>query len=147
MAMIEAALAMNSGGVATDDRQSVVALAAPSAENVARFDAAMGDAGGWLDGAVPGGPFGTGAPTGLPGPAGRNLVEMGDQAMNRLDVISDDYMALKDNIGATPGGGTPTMVDMLRMQATVLQASVNIELVSKVISRSTQNVDQLTRIQ
>lgn len=145
MAMIEAALASNSGGVGIDDRRGVAALAAPSSESVARFDAAMGDAEGWLDGAVPGGPFG--ADTGPPGPAGRNLSEMGDRVMNKLDVISDDYMALKSNFGATPDGRAPPIVEMLRMQANLVQATVTFELVSKVISRSTQNIDQLTRIQ
>ncbi len=148
MAMIEAALSLNASGVALDDRRGVAPLAAPSAENVARFDAAMGDAEGWLDGAVPGGPFGAGTEPGLPGgPAGRNLTDMGDRVMNKLDVISDGYMALKTNMGGTPGGGTPPIVEVLRMQATLVEATVNIELVSRVITRSTQNIDQLTRIQ
>lgn len=147
MAMIEAALSLNAGGVALDDRRGVAPLAAPSAENVARFDAAMGDAEGWLDGAVPGGPFGAGAASGVPGPAGSNLSDMGDRVMNKLDVISDGYMALKSNMGGTADGGVPPIVEVLRMQATLVEATVNIELVSKVITRSTQNIDQLTRIQ
>jgi len=145
MAIAEVALSLGSSGIAADDRLAGAAMpAAPSPENVARFNAAMGDDAGWLDGAVPGSPFSGTAP----GPAGPSpLNGLGDRLVNGLDQASNEYLDLKNSIGGKPGGAEPSLVEMLRMQATVIQATVTFELAGKVISRSTQNVDQLTRIQ
>ena len=40
-----------------------------------------------------------------------------------------------------------TMADMLRLQVQMLQVSVQVELVGKAISKATQNVDQLSKLQ
>ena len=40
-----------------------------------------------------------------------------------------------------------TLADMLRMQMQMLQLSVQVEMAGKAISKATQNIDQLTKLQ
>ncbi|MNR25606.1 Type III secretion needle MxiH like protein [compost metagenome] len=40
----------------------------------------------------------------------------------------------------------PTVADMMRLQADLLHVSVNYEMVSKAVSRTTQNIDSLVRM-
>ena len=46
-----------------------------------------------------------------------------------------------------PGAPAPGVSDLLRLQLSMAQLSLQAELVGKVIGRSTQNIDQLVRMQ
>ena len=137
---------LDSGGlVGGGAKASVTGLAFPDSANVARFDAAMADPEAPPDAVVSANRISSGDEAA--GPAGRNnIADLGERVVNQLQKVSVDYERLKSGLGQPGDRDLPSLVEMLRWQASMLQASVNAELIGKCVSRSTQNIDQLTRI-
>lgn len=73
---------------------------------------------------------------------------LGDRLLNSLQTKSDDFTAkfeaTKKQLEADQSMGAR---ELLSMQLQVTQMSVQYEMLGKVVSRATQNVDQLVRIQ
>lgn len=118
-------------------------LAEPSALATERFNALM---------AAPVQPELTGVQSALQsafGPAAPEaLPTLGNQILASLQSSTTEFSQKWQGIagGLEQMGERPAVADMLRMQAELLQVSVQYELVGKAVSRSTQNVDALVRM-
>ncbi|MBS1196642.1 MAG: EscI/YscI/HrpB family type secretion system inner rod protein [Proteobacteria bacterium] len=75
-------------------------------------------------------------------------LNLGDRILNGLQGVSTDFQQSWKNVTAVlEGGNTMTAADLLKMQMNLTQMSIQYDLVGKVISRSTQNIEQLVKIQ
>lgn len=73
---------------------------------------------------------------------------LGDRILSGMNGVSSDLQGAWKNIAATLNTDRPLNTqDMLKMQMHLSQVSVQYDLVGKAISRSTQNIDQLVRVQ
>lgn len=73
---------------------------------------------------------------------------MGDQILNGLqNVASELKQSINDVSTALKPGVDLSVSDLLRAQMGLMQVSVTYELVGKGISKSTQNLDQLVKLQ
>ena len=73
---------------------------------------------------------------------------LGDQILGGLQGFSRDYQQAWSTVSATlESGADLRMPDMLKLQMGLTQMSIQYELVGKAISRSTQNLDQLVKLQ
>ena len=74
---------------------------------------------------------------------------MGDNILNGLQHMSTEMQQTWTSVGgALDGAGNKLgMHDLLRMQLGLSQMSIQYELVGKAVSRSTQNIDQLVKLQ
>ena len=73
---------------------------------------------------------------------------MGDNILTGMESMSSEYRQAMTKVNAAlDSSGDMTISDMLRLQMGLMQISVQHELVAKGISRSTQNLDQLVKIQ
>ena len=74
---------------------------------------------------------------------------LGDNILNGLQRMSSEMQQTWSNVGAALGGAGQNlgMRDMLRMQLGLSTMSIQYELVGKAVSRSTQNIDQLVKLQ
>jgi len=73
---------------------------------------------------------------------------MGDSILNGMQNLSADFQqSWKTVSSALESGNTMTTTDMLKLQLGLTQMSVQYDLVGKAISRSTQNLDQLVKLQ
>lgn len=90
-------------------------------------------------------------PAQAPGPVAQGAPggTLGDAILHGLRSVQGDYRRTVADVGrALEAAGTaPSMQEMLRMQLSLAQWSVQTELAGKVIGRSTQNIDQLVRMQ
>ena len=80
-------------------------------------------------------------------PAGEG--SLGDRILRGLNRVQSSF---SETVGAVqksldPGAPAPGVSDLLRLQLSMAQLSLQAELVGKVIGRSTQNIDQLVRMQ
>jgi type III secretion protein I len=83
---------------------------------------------------------GIGAPAGPP--------SLGDSILAGMRNVQSGFQGAVQQVAASlEPGAQMTLPDMLKMQLALVQLSVQVELASKAISRSTQNIDQLVRIQ
>ena len=73
---------------------------------------------------------------------------LGGQILSGLRGMSADFSDKWHGIanGLDSMGAQPAISDMLRLQAQLVQVSVQYELVGKAVSRSTQNIDTLVRM-
>jgi type III secretion protein I len=73
---------------------------------------------------------------------------LGNQILGSLRSTTTEYAEKWQGISGRLDamGGQPSVADMMRLQADLLQVSVNYEMVSKAVSRSTQNIDSLVRM-
>jgi type III secretion protein I len=78
--------------------------------------------------------------------SGRTL---GDNILGGLHRLSTDLQQTWKSMGAALGGtaAAPNMRDLLKVQMNLASMSVQYELVSKAVSRATQNIDQLVKLQ
>lgn len=74
---------------------------------------------------------------------------VGDRVLNGMQSVSHDFRDSWKRAAATlgPDGAAMDLGQMLSLQLHLTQASVQFDLVGKAISRSTQNFDQLVRVQ
>jgi type III secretion protein I len=74
---------------------------------------------------------------------------LGDSILRGLNGVQNGF---NDTVAAVTrslesSAATPSVQDLLRMQMAMAQLSVQVELAGKAIGRSTQNLDQLVRMQ
>lgn len=113
---------------------------APDALATARFEQVMNTPPGpGLD------PAATGTASPLPAAENRTL---GDNILAGMQNLSTDFQqSWKAVSQALEAGQDMTTADMLKLQLGLTQMSVQYDLVGKAISRSTQNLDQLVKLQ
>ena len=63
---------------------------------------------------------------------------------NTTTEYSEKWQGISGRLDAM--GAQPSVADMMRLQADLLHVSVNSEMVSKAVSRTTQNIDSLVRM-
>ena len=73
----------------------------------------------------------------------------GDAILDGMKAVGTEFREGWDQMRAALSRGSEvlTLADMLRMQMHMIQLSVQVELVGKAISRATQNIDQLAKLQ
>jgi type III secretion protein I len=73
---------------------------------------------------------------------------IGDSILSGLQNMSSDFRQSWAAVhAALDRGPTMTITEMLKMQMGLTQMSIQYDLVGKAISRSTQNLDQLVKLQ
>lgn len=75
---------------------------------------------------------------------------VGDRILHSIQGVSSDFKNSWETVSkalSTNSTEPMGMQEMLKLQLNLVQTSFQYEMVSKVISRSTQNLDQLVRIQ
>ena len=73
---------------------------------------------------------------------------LGDRMLAGMQGLSTDFRQSWETVAATlQSGETMTMTDMLKLQMGLTQMAIQTEWVGKAISRSTQNLDQLVKMQ
>jgi type III secretion protein I len=72
---------------------------------------------------------------------------LGETIMNGLRAASDDMSSRWNAVANVLNSEHVTMSDLLRVQLGLAQVSLQSELVSKVISKSTQEIDELVKLQ
>ena len=96
-------------------------------------------------------PSSAGAASGLATPAAIAAaspdVSLGDRILNTLETSSTRIRSAWAEADQALRRPDMQMTDMLRLQMTVLEASIQYDLLSKGISKSTQNLDQILRTQ
>lgn len=81
----------------------------------------------------------------LPPPGQRS---MGDSILAGMQSMSTEFQQSWSRVNSALGSGQEmTVPDMLRMQMGLAQMSIQYEMVSKAVSRSAQNLDQLVKLQ
>lgn len=73
---------------------------------------------------------------------------LGNQILASLRSTTTEYSEKWQGISGRLDamGAQPSVADMMRLQADLLHVSVNSEMVSKAVSRTTQNIDSLVRM-
>ncbi len=80
-------------------------------------------------------------------PAPQATGTMGERILNGLNNLSSDFQQSWKNVNdVLDGGGTLTTAEMLKLQMNLTQMSIQYDLVGKVLSRSTSNIEQLVKI-
>lgn len=73
---------------------------------------------------------------------------LGDRILNGLSGLSSDFTQSWKNVNAVlENGASVSTADMLKLQMGLTQLSIQYDLVGKAISRSTQNIEQLVKMQ
>jgi len=73
---------------------------------------------------------------------------LGDTILSGMNKLSAEFQQSWRTVNAVlDEGSRMTMADMLKLQMGMVQMSVQYDLVGKAISRSTQNLDQLVKMQ
>lgn len=74
---------------------------------------------------------------------------LGDQVLGGLQKVQGDFQGHLQAVGRMlqPGAPAPGVPELLRLQLGMAQLAVQVEVVGKAIGRSTQNIDQLVRMQ
>ena len=75
---------------------------------------------------------------------------VGDRILNGINNLTTDMKSSWDSVSkavTANSGDAVNMQDLLKLQLHLVQTSFQYEMVGKVISRSTTNLDQLVRIQ
>jgi type III secretion protein I len=74
---------------------------------------------------------------------------LGDQVLGGLQKVQGDFQGHLQAVGRLLEPGAPALgvPDLLRLQLGMAQLAVQVEVVGKAIGRSTQNIDQLVRMQ
>ena len=72
---------------------------------------------------------------------------MGDTILSGLRSVSDDMSSKWSAVSRALDAPNLQVAQMLKLQLTISQMSVQYDLVGKAISRSTQNIDQLVKLQ
>ncbi|HSW06936.1 type III secretion system inner rod subunit SctI [Aquabacterium sp.] len=74
---------------------------------------------------------------------------LGDQVLQGLHQVQNDFQGHVAAVGRmlAPGAAPLGVPELLRLQLGMAQLAVQVEVVGKAIGRSTQNIDQLVRMQ
>jgi type III secretion protein I len=73
---------------------------------------------------------------------------LGDAILSGMQNLSADFQQSWKTVNAAlDGGDLMTMSEMLKLQMGLVQVSIQYDMVGKVISRTTQNIDQLVKMQ
>lgn len=73
---------------------------------------------------------------------------LGDRVLNGMQSVSGEFQNIWQSVSNTLASAEPLDTRaMLKLQLQLSQVSVQYELLGKVVGRSTQNIDQLVRIQ
>lgn len=74
---------------------------------------------------------------------------LGDQVLRGLQRVQGDFNGHLSAVGRMLDAGAPApgVTELLRMQLGMSHMAVQLEVVGKAIARSTQNIDQLVRMQ
>lgn len=74
---------------------------------------------------------------------------VGDRILAGMQGVSSDFQSAWKSVSASLDANSQSMgmQDLLKLQLQLVQVSVQYDLVGKAVSRSTQNFDQLVRIQ
>ena len=74
---------------------------------------------------------------------------MGDRILAGMQSVSGEFQSAWKSVSASLDANAETMgmQDLLKLQMHLVQVSVQYVLVGKAVSRSTQNFDQLVRVQ
>jgi type III secretion protein I len=141
MEVIGTKLALNA--VSSEVGAGGTALAAPDARAAERFAEIM------QAGPVSMGPVTAAAPEVLPAAVSTATTQtIGDKILGGLSSLSTDFQQSWKSVAAVVNNdGMVTTNDMLKLQMNLTQMSVQYDLLGKAISRSTQNVEQLVKIQ
>ena len=89
----------------------------------------------------------TASPTNPTNPTGPTGPTMGDAILSGLRSVSDDMSSKWSAVSRALDAPNLQVAQMLKLQLTISQMSVQYDLVGKAISRSTQNIDQLVKLQ
>lgn len=125
-------------------KETAAAPMAPSSLAAAQFNAIM-------HAAPPSGAQSAAAVSAPTAPAAGdavNAASLGNQILNGLHRTSTDLSSQWEAIHSTlDASRSPGVTELLQVQTQLLQVSVHYELVGKAISKSTQNIDTLVRMQ
>lgn len=81
-------------------------------------------------------------------PASGEAPSWGDRILSGMQGVSNDFHSQWDSVRQTLASPRPLESrEMLQMQLQMHHMSIQSELVGKLVSRSTQNIDQLVRLQ
>lgn len=122
------------------------ALAPPDSLAAARFSAIMGHqptpVAEAVQAALAPAAAGTGIAATAPG-------SMGERILSGMNNVSSDFQSAWKSVSTVLENGDKNMQmqDLLKLQLQLVQVSVQYDLVGKAVSRSTQNLDQLLRLQ
>jgi type III secretion protein I len=120
-----------------------VGLAAPDVSATARFNAVMSPQPSEATYGVAG--VGMGEANVSVNPASATL---GDKILNGMQNLSSEFQQSWKTVGkALESSGSLSTTDLLKLQLGITQVSIQYDLVGKAISRSTQNIDQLVKLQ
>jgi type III secretion protein I len=73
---------------------------------------------------------------------------LGDAILSGMQNLSADFRQSWQTVNAAlDGGNLMTMSEMLKLQMGLVQVSLQYDMVGKAISRTTQNIDQLVKMQ
>ena len=97
------------------------------------------------------------APAAAPAPVAASIAgayplrpaSLGDQVLQGLQRVQTDFNGHLSAVGRMLDAGAPApgVSELLRMQLGMSHMAVQLEVVGKAIARSTQNIDQLVRMQ
>lgn len=87
------------------------------------------------------------ADTGVRAVASENRT-MGDNILSGMQGLSNDFQQSVKAVSAVlTDGANLNVAELLKVQVALMQISVQYELIGKAVSRSTQNLDQLVKVQ
>lgn len=82
------------------------------------------------------------------GAAATSANSLGDRILGGLSSASSDFQtSLKTVSSLLEGSNVMSTTDLLKLQLNLVQVSIQYDLIGKAISRSTQNIDQMVKIQ
>lgn len=73
---------------------------------------------------------------------------IGDAILRSMDAAGRTYSAKANEINRLAGDGAQlTTADLMRIQFQLIDSSMQIDLISKTVSKAVQHIDQLTKLQ
>lgn len=156
--MIEALVADPASLVARLDTAAAAAgggLRAPAPADVVRFENALdGNRPVEIDpeapsSVAPGVPDELAGRSPSGGSSGTGIPTLGDRVLDSLQNMSSEFKRALNTPLFNPVDGGPRLAvgQMLELQRSLIAVSINIDLTTKVVSKTGQNVDQLVRTQ
>jgi type III secretion protein I len=145
MEIVTTGMALQSIG---DGASKAAGAAMPDARAVARFEEIMQAAPAAVAGPDAMAHAAPAVAVAAPGSAPGGPQSIGERILTGLNGLSGDLQHAWNGVStALDAGSTMTTAELLKMQMSLTQISIRYELVNKAVTRSTQNVDQLVKIQ
>lgn len=83
--------------------------------------------------------------------APKSILNLGEQILGKLQHTSGElqtqWQHITNNLNTAHTAAKPNVSHLLHTQAQLLQVSVHYELISKAVSKATQNVDSMVKMQ